>query len=95
LKKRSAINWIDKLPKSAPILILHGSADWRVSVSNAYDLGQALQKNKIPYKLVIYPGGNHGLTKYRNDVVTEVTKWIDSYLIHNKQDLINLEYHGK
>lgn len=94
LKKRSAIYWIDKLKKNVPILILHGSADWRVSVDNAYLLGQALQKNKIPYKLVIYPGGDHGLLEYKKEVALEKNNFLESYLLDNKQKYINLDNHG-
>ena len=93
-KKRSAIYWIDKLKKNVPILILHGSADWRVSVDNAYLLGQALQKNKIPYKLVIYPGGDHGLLEYKKEVALERNNFLESYLLDNKQKYINLDNHG-
>jgi dipeptidyl aminopeptidase/acylaminoacyl peptidase len=82
LRDRSAINWVDKL-RLIPILILHGSADKRVSVQNAYVLGQQLQK-KILYKLVIYPNGNHGLTQYKNDVANEIINWLNLYLIRDK-----------
>ena len=79
LNERSAINWVDELSQS-PILILHGSADKRVSVDNAYKLEKRLQDNNIPSKMVIYPEGDHGLNNYRDDVKDEIINWIDSFL---------------
>lgn len=81
LKKRSAIYWLNKLPKNIPILILHGSADQCVTVDSAYLLGQGLQKNKIPYRLVIYLNGDHGLTNYRSEVSDEVIRWVELHLM--------------
>jgi dipeptidyl aminopeptidase/acylaminoacyl peptidase len=95
LRARGAIHWADKLPKKAPILIMHGSADWRVSIENAYLLGLELQKNTIPYKMVLYPGGSHGLMEYADGVCLEIYNWVCSYLLSNKQDGIDLKPHGK
>jgi dipeptidyl aminopeptidase/acylaminoacyl peptidase len=95
LIKRSAINWIYTFPKTVPILILHGTADWRVNVHNSFDLALKLQKYKIPYQLMIYPGGDHVLSEYKSDVHLQVTTFLIKYLINNEQHNINLEYHGK
>ena len=92
LKDRSAIYWSDKIPK-IPILLLHGTADWRVSVENSIKLSLELYKNKIPYKLVIYPGGDHSLSEYITEVKNEIILFINNYLLNNKE--INLELHGK
>lgn len=92
LKERSAIYWSDKIPK-IPILLLHGTADWRVSVENSIKLSLELYKNKIPYKLVIYPGGDHILSEYTIEVKNEIIMFINNYLLNDKK--INLELHGK
>jgi dipeptidyl aminopeptidase/acylaminoacyl peptidase len=92
LKERSAIYWSNKIPK-IPILLLHGTADWRVSVENSIELSLELYKNKIPYKLVIYPGGNHILSEYTMEVDNEINMFINNYLLNDKK--INLELHGK
>jgi dipeptidyl aminopeptidase/acylaminoacyl peptidase len=63
---------------------MHGSADWRVSVNQTYLLGQSLQKNKVPYKLIIYPGANHGIFEYMDEIDKEINNWIESYLLDNK-----------
>jgi len=80
LEKRSVIKWIDKLPKQAPILLLHGDKDWRVDVEQSIQLAAALKKENYPHKLVIYPGGNHGLKKHSKKVNQEVATWFKKYL---------------
>lgn len=80
LEKRSAIKWVDKLPKQAPILLLHGDKDWRVNVEQSIQLAAALKKENHPHKLVVYSGGNHGLTKHRKEVNQEVANWFKQYL---------------
>ena len=89
LKDRSSIYWSNKIPK-IPILILHGTADWRVSMGNSIKLSLELYKNKIPYKMVIYLV-NHAQIYYR--VKNEIILFINNYLLNNKE--INLELHGK
>lgn len=93
LKNRSVIYWTSRLPKDVPILILHGSADWRVSVLDTLTFAKKLQVKKIPYQLVILPGGDHSLTEYRQRVHDEAVNWLTSYLINNKT--VNLELHGR
>jgi len=67
---------MNKIPKNTALLILHGSADNKVSVHDAYEYGQDCQKLHLPYKLIIYPNGNHGLTEYIDNVSREVIEWI-------------------
>lgn len=80
LQKRSAINWISELPNKAPILILHGSNDQRVSVDNAYLFEEQFKKHKIPHKIVIYENGDHGLLNYINEFHKESIDWIEKYI---------------
>ena len=80
LEKRSVIKWIDKLPKQAPILLLHGDKDKRVNVKQSIQLAALLKKENHPHKLVVYPGGNHGLKRERKEVNQEVTTWFKKYL---------------
>jgi len=79
-KERAPKYLINKIPKHIPILILHGSNDKRVSVEHCYLLGKKCQENNLLYKLIIFPNGDHGLTQYDDDVMTEIIKWIDKYL---------------
>jgi dipeptidyl aminopeptidase/acylaminoacyl peptidase len=92
LKKRSALFWVKKIYK-IPILILHGTGDWRCSVENSLQLSIEFFKYKIPYKLVIYPGGDHSLSEYKKDVKNEVMLHFKKYLFKN--EVIDLTMHGK
>ena len=93
LKSRSALNWADKLSKDVPILLLHGTSDWRVSADNSLRFSLELYKNKVPYKLVIYPGGNHGLSGFIDETTQEVIMHFDKYLLNGEK--VDLNFHGK
>ncbi|MEL6865057.1 MAG: prolyl oligopeptidase family serine peptidase [Bacteroidota bacterium] len=80
LQSRSAIRWVDQFPKKVPILMLHGQSDWRVKVQQAENLAAEMKKNKIPYQLIIYKDGSHGLKEYQQEVNKEVLKWLSTYL---------------
>ncbi len=94
LKKRSAIHRIDEFPKDVPILVMHGNADWRVLPEQSLQLAVEFQKNKIPYRLMMFEGGDHGITERRDEVFEEVMEWFDRYL-KNEEALPDMEPHGK
>ncbi len=80
LTKRSILFRVNELPANVPILILHGTADWRVNVSNSTRLASELAKYGRPHEIKIYEGGDHGLSAYQNEVDEEVIKWFNKYL---------------
>lgn len=94
LEKRSAIYWVEKFPKNVPILLLHGNADWRVKSTNSLKLALKFEEHRIPYRLKIFEGGDHGIKEFRNEVDQEVISWFDRYL-KNNEPLPNMEFHGK
>lgn len=94
LKKRSAIFWVDQFPNNVPILLLHGNADWRVKSTNSLNLALEFEKHRIPYRLKIYEGGDHGISEFRDEVDKEVMNWFDRYL-KKDESLPNMEFHGK
>lgn len=94
LKKRSAIHLIEKFPKDVPILMLHGNADWRVKSTNSLNLALEFEKHRIPYRLKIFEGGDHGINEHREEVDSEVINWLDRFL-KNNEPLPNMEFHGK
>lgn len=94
LKKRSAIYWVDKFPKQVPILLLHGNADWRVKSTNSLKLALEFEKHRIPYRLKIFEGGDHGINEFRKEVDQEVINWFNRYL-KNGAPVPNMEYHGR
>ncbi len=94
LDARSVSKQVDKICKTTPILMLHGTADWRVSPSMVLDLSKAFIEEKIPHRLIMYEGGDHGLSEFRKEVNKEVKAWLDKYLKKEKA-LPVLEPHGK
>ena len=94
LKKRSAIYWADKFPKNVPILLLHGNSDWRVKSTNSLKIALEFEKHRIPYRLKIFEGGDHGINEFRDEVNKEVLSWFDRYL-KKGASLPNMEYHGR
>jgi len=93
LKKRSAVYFADKFPKDVPILILHGNSDWRVKSSHALNLALAFDKHRVPYRLKIFEGGDHGVSAFRKERDQDVVDWFDRYL-KNGEALPNMEMHG-
>ena len=91
---RSAIYHADKLPKTTPILLLHGTSDWRVIPEESLNMAAELQKEKVPYSLVMYEGGDHGLSEFRQEVDDQVKVWFEKY-VKNNHALPNLEPHGR
>jgi dipeptidyl aminopeptidase/acylaminoacyl peptidase len=67
LEKRSAIKWADKFSKNVPILMLHGNADWRVKPEQSLNLALEFQKYKIPYRLIMIEGADHGISERRDE----------------------------
>mgnify|MGYP000067749762 CR=1 FL=1 len=80
LEKRSVLHWLDELPNNVPMLLLHGTADKRVSVEHSKTLAAALDEAGLPNKLVIYPDDNHGLTANKTKATQEIVTWFKKYL---------------
>lgn len=94
LRKRSAVFWADQFPKDVPILMLHGNADWRVKAEDSLKLAMEFEKYRVPYRLKIFEGGDHGISEHRSEVDADVLNWFDRFLKHNEA-LPNMEYHGR
>ena len=85
LKQRSAILWVNKLPASVPLLLIHGTADWRVSPSQALDMARALYAAKHPVRFVMYEGGSHGVPEFARERDALMHSWLDTYLRDGKK----------
>ena len=94
LTKRSAIRWAERFSKKVPILMLHGNSDWRVKSEQSLRMALEFEKYRIPYRLVIFEGGDHGIREHRKEVNEQVLIWFDRFL-KNGESLPNMEYHGK
>jgi len=94
INERSAINQVENISKTTPILMLHGTSDWRVVPEMAMDLSKEFIKQYVPHRLVLFEGGNHGLSEFNDEVDNMVKKWFDDY-IKNDKTLPNLMPHGR
>jgi len=94
LKKRSAIYWANKFPKNVPILMLHGNSDLRVKSINSLSLAIELDKHRVPYRLKIFEGGDHGIREHKKEVNQEIFSWFNRFLKEG-ESLPNMEFHGK
>jgi dipeptidyl aminopeptidase/acylaminoacyl peptidase len=75
---------------TAPLLILHGEADFRCSVTEADQLFGALRKLKRTVELVRYPGSSHafahtGPPSHRFDAARRVVDWFVRYVANREQ----------
>ena len=60
LRGRSAVNFIGQV-KTPPILLLHGSADWRADPDNSTRIAEILKANGRPHDIHIFKDDVHGL----------------------------------
>ena len=94
LEERSAVRWPEKLHKQAPILILHGTGDSRVSPTQALKMAEALLDARHPYRLMMFEGGDHGLRVFRDEVDEAVGEWLDRY-VRDGESWPSLQPHGR
>ena len=93
LLERSAVRWVDSLCKTTPLLLMHGSADWRVPATQALDMADSLLAKQHPFRLILFEGGDHGLSEYRAEVYSQMQMWLDRY-VRDGQHWPSLEKHG-
>jgi dipeptidyl aminopeptidase/acylaminoacyl peptidase len=70
---------------STPTLIQHGDKDARVPISQGYELHNALKRQGVPVKMVVYPRQPHGLQepKMQLDAMQRNLEWFDHWLGKN------------
>ncbi len=82
LENLSAVHFADKLPKNVPILIMHGTDDNVVPISQSEALVEKLKEFGVQHKFIRIEGGTHfalkdgsykEIDKYRKE-------WLDAYL---------------
>jgi len=68
-----------------PTLIQHGDKDARVPISQGYELYNALRRQGVPVKMVVYPRQPHGLQepKHQLDAMQRNVEWFDHWLGKN------------
>jgi dipeptidyl aminopeptidase/acylaminoacyl peptidase len=94
MEARSAVCWPEKFSKKTPILLMHGTADWRVTPLDSIDLSRKLVEEKVPHRLVMFEGDDHGLTEHPEERDRLTRDWFDRF-VRDGASLPNLKPHGK
>jgi dipeptidyl aminopeptidase/acylaminoacyl peptidase len=65
-----------------PTLVIHGELDFRVPLNQGLELFTALQLQKVPSKLLLFPDEGHWVLKPQNSVLWYKTfiDWMDSWV---------------
>jgi dipeptidyl aminopeptidase/acylaminoacyl peptidase len=65
-----------------PTLVIHGEQDFRVPYNQGLELFTALQMQKVPSKLLLFPDEGHWVLKPQNSVLWYKTfiEWLDSWV---------------
>ena len=90
--RRSPLCWAEELPKNTPLLLMHGSADWRVDPRDSIAMSQKLYEHAIPHRFILFEGADHGISEYRQEFRTESLSWFERFL--KKDEQVNLRPHG-
>ena len=93
LETRSPIRWAEQLCKQTPILMLHGSTDWRLHPTQALRMARVVYEHHHPFRLVFFEGGDHALTEYQVETFALERSWLDRY-VRDRQPWPSLDPHG-
>lgn len=80
LKARSAVHWVNRLPRDVPVLLLHGTADKSVDYAQIPVFADSLEHYGIPYRLITFEGENHGCTAHKPEVMAYLKDWFALHL---------------
>ncbi len=79
-EKWSPSNFVEKF--KTPTLVVHGQLDFRLDVSEGFQLFTALQKMKVPSKMLYFPDEGHWVLKPQNSQLwyKTVNAWVDQWV---------------
>ncbi|MBM0107576.1 S9 family peptidase [Steroidobacter sp. S1-65] len=79
VEKHNPVNHVTKWSK--PMLVIHGSLDYRVPYSQGLSTFTALQRRGIPSQLLMFPDENHWVLKPNNSVRwhQQVEQWLNQW----------------
>lgn len=79
-RKNSPIEFVRNV--QTPTLWLHGEVDPMIALSQAREFFRALQHQKVPSELVVFPREGHGLREpvHRKSAYARILKWYDRYV---------------
>ncbi|HEX8492466.1 MAG TPA: prolyl oligopeptidase family serine peptidase [Pyrinomonadaceae bacterium] len=89
IKSRSALYWPEML--DAPLLIMHGGADWSVNPSQSLTIAQKLQDLGKTYELIIYAEDGHILSRNQEDRDRRAIAWFKKHM-KPKSSTIGFKY---
>jgi acetyl esterase/lipase len=73
--------------KTAPVCMIHGDKDELVPIEHSRKMADALDKAKVPYKLVVVEGAGHGFNDKQNkeQVAPAMLAWFNRHLVEKKE----------
>jgi acetyl esterase/lipase len=73
--------------RTAATLLIHGDKDELVPISHSQKMLAALEKAKVPCKLITIEGAGHGFTPKQNETIVSpaILDWFDKRLTKKKQ----------
>jgi dipeptidyl aminopeptidase/acylaminoacyl peptidase len=87
-RKWSPHNYATEIGKfKTPTLVVHGQLDYRLDVSQGFDLFTTLQRLKVPSKMLYFPDEGHWVLKPQNSQLwwATVDGWVDEHLKTEKK----------
>jgi dipeptidyl aminopeptidase/acylaminoacyl peptidase len=93
LQQRSAAYFAKNINKTTPVLIMQGTADWRVPTNQVLEFVNKLYECKHPFRFILYEGGQHSLIEHREDLYMQMINWFDAYL-RDRKNWPSIELHG-
>jgi len=93
LKERSVVYWADQLCNMTPLLLMHGSSDWRVLPEESLEVLQKLYAAKHPVRFILFEGADHSISEWRNESFGQTKKHFDYYL-RDGNKWPSMEKHG-
>lgn len=89
--ERSALRHVARI--TTPTLIVHGEADVRVPVNQAYEMYSALRHMGVPTELVVYPREGHAFVErhHQRDLQERIRAWFEHYLLSAEDESIRYE----
>lgn len=76
-RSRNVLRVADRI--TTPLLLLHGTDDWRVPAAASLQMAQRLQELGRPYGLVMYAGDDHFLSRNRADRDRQALDWFAAH----------------
>jgi len=84
-EKWSPSYYVENMKKyKTPTLVIHGQYDYRVAVTQSFQMFTALQRMNVPSRLLYFPDESHFITKpqnaklWWNEIFAWINKWINS-----------------